>query len=73
MNNNIKVEFPNSEKIYLRGELFPQIRVGMRRIKLTPTVRIENGNKVFALYSFLLSGNVKLTAVAFSLCKYSSS
>lgn len=47
MNNNIKVEFPNSEKIYLRGELFPQIRVGMRRIKLTPTVRIENGNKVF--------------------------
>lgn len=47
MNNNIKVEFPNSEKIYLQGKLFPQIRVGMRRIKLTPTVRIENGNKVF--------------------------
>ena len=33
----------------------------------------KNGNRVFALYSFLLSGNVKLTAVAFSLCKYFSS
>lgn len=36
--------YPNSEKIYIDGTLFP-IKVGMRKINLTPTVRIENGEK----------------------------
>ena len=29
--------YPNSEKIYVEGSLFP-IKVGMRKINLTPTV-----------------------------------
>ena len=46
--NNINVNsYPDSEKIYVDGELFP-IKVGMRKINLTPTVTIENGEKVFS-------------------------
>ena len=36
--------YPSSEKIYIDGTLFP-IKVGMRKINLTPTVKIENGEK----------------------------
>ena len=36
--------YPNSEKIYIDSTLFP-IKVGMRKINLTPTVKIENGEK----------------------------
>lgn len=44
---NIDVsQYPNSEKIYVKGEIFPDVRVGMRRIKLYPTVKIENGHRV---------------------------
>ena len=39
--------YPGSEKIYVDGKLFP-VRVGMRRVNLTPTVAIgDDGNKVF--------------------------
>lgn len=42
---NIEVNsYPGSEKIYIDGELFP-IKVGMRRITLTPTVKIIDGKK----------------------------
>ena len=46
--NYMKVDsYPGSEKVYIDGKLFP-IKVGMRRINLTPTVTIDNeGNKVF--------------------------
>ncbi len=37
--------YPNSEKIYVDGLLFP-IKVGMRKINLTPTVKVEKGEKV---------------------------
>lgn len=37
--------YPNSEKIYVDGSIYP-IKVGMRRIKLTPTVKIVDGEKV---------------------------
>lgn len=36
--------YPNSEKIYVEGSLFP-IKVGMRKISLTPTVKMVNGKK----------------------------
>lgn len=42
--NNIDIaSYPGSEKVYIAGKLHP-IRVAMRRIDLTPTVKIENGN-----------------------------
>lgn len=47
MNNNIKIAFPNSHKVYMYGELFPDIKVGMRRVDLMPTVSVDSdGNKV---------------------------
>ncbi len=45
MNNNIKITYPNSEKVYIGGSLYPELRVGMRRVHLTPTVSIENGER----------------------------
>ncbi|MCQ2374380.1 MAG: phosphomethylpyrimidine synthase ThiC [Salinivirgaceae bacterium] len=48
MNNNIKITFPNSEKVYLNGEIFPEMRVAMRKVKLTPTVKNDaEGKKIF--------------------------
>lgn len=37
--------YPNSEKIYKEGKLFP-IKVGMRVVHQYPTVKIENGKRV---------------------------
>ena len=45
MNNNIKINYPSSEKIYMSGEIYPELKVGMRRVNLTPTVTIEKGEK----------------------------
>lgn len=45
MEHHIKITYPKSEKIYLSGTLFPDLRVGMRKISLTPTVTIENGER----------------------------
>lgn len=38
--------FPNSKKIYVKGELFPEIAVAMREIELTPTTHSMTGIKV---------------------------
>ena len=46
MNENIKISYPNSEKVYMRGKLYPDLKVGMRKVSLTPTVTVENGEKV---------------------------
>lgn len=44
--SNIDVSsYPNSEKIYIDGTLFP-IKVAMRKIHQYPTVKIENGKRV---------------------------
>ena len=37
--------YPNSEKIYIKGEM-PGVSVAMRRIHQFPTVKIENGKRV---------------------------
>ncbi len=44
-NNIIKDTYSGSEKVYIEGEIHP-IRVGMRRINLTDTVRIEDGKRI---------------------------
>ena len=40
MKTDIKFDYPSSEKVYLSGKLYPDLRVGMRRVRLTPTVTI---------------------------------
>ena len=47
MESNIRIKFPDSEKVYMEGIIHPEIRVGMRKVNLTPTVSIENGKKVY--------------------------
>ena len=46
MNNNIRISYPSSEKVYLNGTIHPDIRVGMRRVRLTPTVDIIDGKRI---------------------------
>jgi len=44
--DNIDISrYPNSEKIYVPGHLFPEIRVAMRRINQYPTVTIVDGKR----------------------------
>ena len=44
--NNIKITYPNSEKIYINGSIYPEVKVGMRKVTLTPSVSIINGKRV---------------------------
>lgn len=38
--------YPGSEKVYMEGRLYPYLRVGMRRVNLTPTVTVDaEGNR----------------------------
>lgn len=44
--NTIKVDsYPSSEKTYIDGKIFP-IKVGMRKINLTPTVTYDEGKRI---------------------------
>lgn len=48
MKNNINITYPSSDKIYLPGKIFPFLKVGMRKITLTPTVTVDDdGNQHF--------------------------
>lgn len=38
--------YAHREKAYLPGVRYPQIRVGMQKVNLTPTVIIENGERI---------------------------
>lgn len=44
MNQDFKITYPNSEKVYLHGKIHPEIRVGMRQINQLPTVG-KDGSK----------------------------
>ena len=43
MDDKIKITYPSSEKVYMTGKLHPEIKVGMRKVLLTPTVTVEDG------------------------------
>ena len=45
MDNKIQISYPSSEKVYIPGNIHKDIKVAMRRVKLTPTVSIVNGEK----------------------------
>ena len=46
MEDKTKITYPESEKVYKQGQLHPYLKVGMRKVNLTPTVVVENGKKV---------------------------
>ena len=43
MDSKIRITYPESEKVYLKGSIHPDIRVGMRLVHQMPTVTMENG------------------------------
>lgn len=43
---DLAIHYPDSEKVYLKGEIYPDLRVGMRRVNLTPTVKVVDGQEV---------------------------
>ncbi len=45
MDNRIRITYPESEKVYMQGRLFPEIRVGMRVVHQMPTVTVNNGER----------------------------
>ncbi len=45
--DNIEVSsYPNSEKTYISGTIYPEIKVGMRQIRQYPTVEIVDGKRI---------------------------
>ncbi len=46
MEDKTKITYPEAEKVYMQGQLHPYLKVGMRKVNLTPTVVVENGKKV---------------------------
>ena len=45
MKTEFKFSYPSSEKGYLSGRLYPELKVGMRKVHLTPTVTIKKGER----------------------------
>ena len=42
---NQKIKFPRSEKVYLPGTLFPELRVAMRKVEQVPSTNFIDGEK----------------------------
>lgn len=62
--NDINVQsYPGSEKAYLNGKIH-DIKVPMRRVNLTPTVKIVDGERVvqkMRLYMYMIPAACTLT------------
>lgn len=44
---NHRITYPRSEKVYLSGTIYPDIKVGMRKVSQVPTVTVDaDGNKI---------------------------
>lgn len=37
--------YAHREKVYMQGRIYPEIRVGMQKVNLTPTVTVEGGER----------------------------
>ena len=42
-----KIKFPRSQKVYLPGKLYPNIRVAMRKVEQVPSVSFEGEEDVY--------------------------
>ncbi|MEG0647150.1 MAG: phosphomethylpyrimidine synthase, partial [Bacteroides sp.] len=41
-----KITFPRSEKVYIPGKLFPNMRVAMRKVEQVPSTTFEGEEKI---------------------------
>ena len=46
MKSNLKISYPSSKKVYVNGVIHPSVRVGMRMVTQTPTVTINDGERL---------------------------
>ena len=46
MKTEFKFSYPSSEKVYLSGRLYPELKVGMRKVHLTPHCYYQEGRKM---------------------------
>ena len=46
MKTDLKITYPNSEKVYLTGEIHPSVKVGMRMVSQMPTVTVKDGKRI---------------------------
>ena len=46
MKSDLKISYPGSEKVYMKGAIHPSIRVGMRMVRQLPTVSIKDGERI---------------------------
>ncbi|MBO7312690.1 MAG: phosphomethylpyrimidine synthase ThiC, partial [Alistipes sp.] len=60
MKTDLRISYPESEKVYMEGAIHPDIRVAMRRVRQMPTVTIRDGERVEepnpAIYIYDTSG-----------------
>lgn len=70
---NQKIKFPRSEKVYLPGTLFPELRVAMRKVEQVPSTNFVDGEKVLTpnpeVYVYDTSGPFSDPAVEVDLKK----
>ena len=46
MKSDLIISYPNSQKVYINGNIHPSIKVGMRVVKQMPTVSIKDGQRM---------------------------
>ena len=46
MKTDLKITYPESERVYVGGAIHPDIRVAMRRVRQMPTVTIKDGERI---------------------------
>ena len=70
---NQKIKFPRSEKVYLPGTLFPELRVAMRKVEQVPSTNFVDGEKVLTpnpeVYVYDTSGPFSDPAIEVDLKK----
>ena len=46
MKTDLRISYPNSERVYVAGTIHPSVRVAMRVVRQMPTVTVQNGERV---------------------------
>ena len=58
-----RIKYPRSEKVYLPGTIYPELRVGMRKVEQVPSTTFAGEEKVITpnqdIYIYDTSGDRK--------------
>lgn len=45
MKRDLRISYPGSEKVYMRGSIHPSVSVGMRMVTQMPTITFKDGER----------------------------